>query len=100
MEKKVCLAWATKKRHIAIDGVVLCEAKSKSGGYSTKNGSYNSIALSGLPDYERKTEDKSHCHTDGIIPFVPLSEQPLYVNEKSICAKCAAKYQSTLTPQN
>lgn len=32
----VCLAWATKKRHIAINGEILCDAVSKSGGYSTK----------------------------------------------------------------
>jgi hypothetical protein len=61
-DRIICLAWATKKRHIAVNGKVLCETKSKTAGYSVKNGCYNTIALSG-------------------------DEQQLIINTKTICKK-------------
>ncbi len=92
----VKLAFATKKRHIAIDEVVLCEPKHKTAGYSVKNGQYNTLSLSGLPDYERKSGDMKRTHTDGIIPLLPLNEQPFLVIESSVCAKCKSRYEKLL----
>ncbi|MBX3045116.1 MAG: hypothetical protein KIT33_15130 [Candidatus Kapabacteria bacterium] len=92
----VCLAWATKKRHIAVNGEVLCEASSKSGGYSVKNGSYNSIALSGLPTYEKHCDDKKGSHGDGIIDFERLDKQKWEISTKSICSKCLKMYEREL----
>lgn len=92
--KKVALCWATKKRHIAVDGKVLCESKSKkkSMGYSVGNGVYNTLALSGLPTHEKITHDKPYTHADGIIEFLPLNEQRFMIDEKSICVTCIKKY--------
>lgn len=92
----VCLAWATKKRHIAVNGKVLCGASSKSDGYSVKNGSYNTIALSGLPTYEKHCDDKRYSHGDGIIAFERLDKQKWAIDTKSICSKCLKKYEREL----
>ncbi len=54
---EVIIAWASQKRHIAIDGQVLCETRSQTGGYARANGQYNSLALSGLPTKERMRGD-------------------------------------------
>jgi len=94
--RTVCLAWATKKRHIAVDGVILCEAVSKSGGYSPKNGVYNGLALSGLPDYEKPYDDKPHGHASGIIDFKPLDQQKTKIIPTSICKVCLKKYNNLL----
>lgn len=99
MEKKetvakhvVALAWATKKRHIAIDGKVLCEAESKCDGYSVKNGKYNGLALRGIPSDVKDHDDTKYTHTDGIIDFAPLDKQPTVIIERSVCSKCLKKY--------
>lgn len=93
---QVLLAWATKKRHIAIDGNLLCEAKSKTSGFSIKNGQYNSISLSGLPTRTKTDDDKKYCHSDGIIEFKPLDQQSVKIITSSICAKCLKKYTKIL----
>lgn len=90
----VCLAWATKKRHIAVDGKVLCEPKHKTSGYSLRNGQYNSISLTGLPTEKKIVDDQKYGHSDGIIDFKPLSQQPVKIDNSSICAKCLSKYES------
>lgn len=92
----VCLAWATKKRHIAVDGKVLCQVEHRTTGYSVKNGQYNTLTLSGLPTYERKMPDAKFSHGDGYMPFLPIEEQPLYVDKRSVCSKCLLKYAQLL----
>lgn len=90
----VCLAWATKKRHIAVDGKVLCEPKHKTSGYSHRNGQYNSISLSGLPTEKKIHDDKKYGHSDGVIDFKPLNQQSVKIDTRSICVKCLSKYES------
>ena len=92
----VHLAWATKKRHIAVDRNILCEATSKSAGYSVKNGSYNSIALSGLPTYQKHSDDVPGSHGDGIIEYKPIEQQKLRISTKTICKKCLSKYEKIM----
>ena len=94
IKPEVCLAWATKKRHIAINRKVLCETEGKTPGYSVKNGQYNSISLSGLPNYRKTEPDVIGGHPDGIIEYAPLDKQPFTVIERSICKKCLSKYKS------
>lgn len=72
----VCLAWATRVRHIAVDGVILCQYDRKTTGYAVSNGQYNTISLSGLPDYRKEKDDEKHTHTDGVIDFKPLPKSP------------------------
>jgi hypothetical protein len=93
-EHKVALCWATKKRHIAVDGKVLCEPKHTTTGYSVKNGGYNSLSLSGIPTHFKISDDSKHTHGDGIIPFVPLEKQPFNIIRRSICTKCQKKYDA------
>ena len=95
MEKIITLAWATKKRHITIDGIVLCEP-TKSRGYSVKNGCYNSLGLSGIPDYNKRADDIKYSHCDGVIKFAPLDQQETKIITSSICAKCLKKYEKEL----
>jgi hypothetical protein len=91
--KTVCLAWATKKRHIAVDGKILCNTEHKTDGYSVKNGQYNTLSLSGLPTYKKHVSDTTFTHGDGIIDFKPISEQEMKIDTKSICTKCLHKYE-------
>jgi len=93
-EHHTVLCWATKKRHIVVDGIVLCEPKHKTTGYSVKNGGYNSLSLSGIPEHLKLTDDSKGSHGDGIIDFAPLEEQTFTINRKSICTKCQNKYDS------
>lgn len=93
METTVCLAWATKKRHIAINGNVICESERKTSGYSVKNGQYNTISLSGLPDYKKTTNDEKFSHSDGIIEYLLLDKQSVKIDTTSICSICIKKYQ-------
>lgn len=93
----VALAWATKKRHIAVDGIILCDAISTSGGYSRKNGSYNGLALSGIPDFIKQVDDDKYAHGGGIIKPLPLEQQPYKIIPSSICAKCLKKYNKFFT---
>lgn len=95
MEKVIALAWATKKRHIAIDGEVLC-VPVKSRGYSVKNGCYNSLGLSGIPDTPKKADDIKYSHCDGLIKFAPLDQQETKIVTSSICVKCLKKYEKAL----
>lgn len=95
ISKTVALCWATKRRHIAIDGRVLCETKHFTAGYSVKNGSYNSLSLSGIPTHNKLSHDSKNSHSDGIIPWLPIEEQPLFINTTSICVKCLKRYNQT-----
>lgn len=91
----VVLAWATQKRHIAVNGHVLCQYKGKTAGYSVRTGKYNSLSLNGLPTHDFRGDRKT-SHDDGIIQFLPLSAQAVPVIPKSICVKCQAKYSRLL----
>lgn len=92
-ERKVVLCWATKKRHIAVDNIVLCEPKHVTDGYSVKSGGLNSLSLSGIPTYNKTSNDSKYTHSDGIISFLPLKNQIYIINESSICSKCLKKYE-------
>lgn len=92
----VCLAWATKKRHIAVDGNVLCEPIHRTSGYSYRNGQYNSISLSGLPTERKIDDDHKYGHSDGVIDFKPLNQQSVKIDTRSICVKCLSKYERLL----
>jgi hypothetical protein len=92
----VCLAWATKKRHIAVNSEVLCEVSSRNAGYSVKNGGYNTLALFGLPTYNKHTDDMPGTHGDGFIEYKPLSQQRLVINTKTICKKCVKQYEKLM----
>lgn len=107
-EKIVCLAFATKKRHIAVDGHVLCEPKHRTAGYSVKNGQYNSLSLSGIPtnrkihddvDFINKMGKLAGTHPDGIIDFKPLDQQDTVIITRSICSKCLKRYNKLLEQQ-
>lgn len=92
-ELTACLAWATKKRHIAVNGKILCEPSRKTTGYCGENGQYNTLSLSGLPTYEKKEDDVKFSHSDGFIEFKPLSDQKVKIDTSSVCSKCARKYK-------
>jgi hypothetical protein len=94
MDTMVCLVWATKKRHIAVGGKVLCEPKHKTDGYSHGNGQYNSLSMGGLPEERKSRDDEKYTHTHGIIDFVPLANQSIKIDTRTICAKCLSKYES------
>ena len=92
--KQVILAWASRTRHIFVDGKLLCEATHKTNGYSPKGGHYVSYQLE-MPDKPKTHPDISHTHTDGIIPFLPLDEIKIGnggISRKSICRKCQKQY--------
>lgn len=91
---EVTLCWATKKRHISVDGVVLCNANHTTAGYSTKNGGYNSLYLSGIPTHFKNSDDSKTTHSDGIVSYMPLDKQPFKINRRSICIKCQNKYDA------
>jgi len=94
----VCIAWATNKRHIVINNNILCESKHKTSGYCISNHQYNSLSLSGFPDYVKENDDidygKAGTHSDGLIEFKPLNQQKVKIIERSICKKCLKKYNS------
>ena len=97
---KICIAWASRKRHIFVDKKLLCEYNHKSG-YS-KGGHYNSYDLdSSVFDIIRTEADVNYSkcgglHTQGIIPFVPLDQVPEKIITSSICKKCLKKYNSLI----
>ena len=92
---QVILAWGQKKRHIAVDGKVLCQPKFSNNIRQRGETGYNSLTVSGIPTEEKTIADDKYTHTDGIIPSLPLHEiliqgKPLV--QKSICAKCKKIY--------
>jgi hypothetical protein len=100
--KEVIIAWASRKRHIFIDGKLICETKHK-GDYS-RGGHYCSYDLSGLPKHPKDTPDVDYkngggCHTSGIIPFKPLSEIDGIIT-RSICNKCQKAYAKFLNNEH
>jgi hypothetical protein len=94
---KICIVWASRKRHITLDKKLLCETQHK-GGYS-KGGHYNSYNLDpGVFDKIRTEPDVDYlkgagAHSEGIIPFLPLDQIPEKVIISSICKKCLKKYE-------
>lgn len=91
--QSVCIAWASRKRHIFVNGHLICETKHKPD-YS-RGGHYCSYTLSELPTHEKQADvdypKGGGCHMDGIIPFKPLTEIG-GISQRSICSKCLAKY--------
>lgn len=98
----VALVFASRVRHIAFDGKLLCETKHKSsaGGYC--RGHYCSYSLD-PSDFKRirTVGDKDYkggggFHTTGVIPLKPLNEIEPRVIEWSICRKCLRRYNREL----
>lgn len=91
----VVLAWASRKRHIFINGVLLCEKKHKThGGYSHKGGHYMSYQIE-MPNRPKTDPDIKYTHTDGIIPALPLDEIKIGsggISRQSICVACQKRY--------
>ena len=73
---EVSLSWGKLTRHIIVDGKSLCVSRVKS------------------PAYQKTDNDKPDCHSDGIIEFKPLSEQPKVIDPSFICPNCVKKYES------
>jgi len=94
----VVLAWGQKKRHIVVNGKILCEPDFSNHIRQRGDCGYNSITVSGIPDYPKKGEDSKYTHTDGIIPFLPLDQISGLINT-SICAQCSRKYEKYFLPQ-
>jgi hypothetical protein len=98
--KNVVIVWASRKRHIFIDGKLLCETKHK-GDYS-RGGHYCGYSLSGLPIHEKEPDvdykNGGGAHREGIIPFKPLSEVG-GISERSICNKCKKAYSNLLNSE-
>lgn len=102
--KKVVIAFGSRSRHIFVDSKEpICTTQHK-GGYS-RGGHYNSYSLdSGVFDTERTQEDVNYSrggglHTQGIIPFLPLSDITPKIITSSICKKCQEKYNKLLEIQ-
>lgn len=90
----VILAWASRKRHLFVNGVLLCEKQHKSAGYSPKGGHYVSYQLE-MPNKPKTDPDTKHTHTDGGIPPLPLDEIKIGdggISRRSICAACQKRY--------
>lgn len=95
----VILAWASRKRHIFVNGVLLCEKQHKSNGYSPKGRHYVSYQLEMLSK-PKSDPDTKHTHTDGIIPALPLDEIKIGdggILRDSICAACQKRYDKIFT---
>lgn len=100
IENTVCLAWATTRRHIAVNNEVICKPKTRGAGYNSRNWTHNSISISGLPKHQKESDDYGFSHWDGLIEFKPLDEQKTIINTQSICKKCLKKYQKYFEKKN
>lgn len=87
----VALAWAAQKRHIAINGRVLCAAGFSGTIRSRGAGGYNSITVHGVPTTPKRYEDDKGTHYDGVIEAAPLAEQK-GINTRSVCGKCQRRF--------
>lgn len=88
---KVVLAWASRKRHIFVNGILLCASRHKTGdGYNHKGGHYMSYQLE-FPTWEKRDPDQKCAHFDGIIPAKPLDEIGGIIRS-SICTACQKRY--------
>ena len=94
MKVVVVLVWATKKRHIAVDGEVLCKPKHTNNIRQRGANGYNSLTVHGIPD--KKHIPDTSCHHDGQIEFLPLDEQKTII-QSSICEKCKTKYKKLIS---
>lgn len=98
----VTLAWASRKRHIFVNRVLLCEKQHKSAGYSRNGGHYISYQLE-MPTKPKTTPDIKHTHTDGVIPALPLDEIKTGdggISRRSICAACQKRYDKIFMPSS
>lgn len=90
----ITLAWASRKRHLFVDGRLLCEKTHKSAGYSPRGGHYISYQLD-MPKTPKQCPDERYCHSDGTIPFLPLDDIKIGdggILRSSICATCQKRY--------
>ncbi len=117
---KVVLAWASRVRHIFVNGHLMCEKKPKTvDGYSRKGGHYISYQLE-MPDKPMRAPDMLHTCGEGIVPALPLDEIEIPMsaqfreywqkqdglksvihrglNRKSICAACQKRYDKIFMP--
>lgn len=116
----VILAWASRKRHLFINDVLLCEKRHKTtDGYSAKGRHYISYQLD-MPKEPMRNPDMTHTHGDGIIPAMPLDEIVIPMtpdfrqywekkdglksviqkglDRRSICAACQKRYDKIFMP--
>lgn len=97
----VILAWASQKRHLFVNGVLLCEKKPKTtDGYSRKGGHYISYQLE-MPSSALTVPDERYSHGEGIIPALPLDEIKIGnggISRRSICAACQKRYDKIFMP--
>ncbi len=94
---KVILAWASRKRHLFVNGVLLCKKKHKTrDGYNHKGAHYMSHQLE-FPTWEKRGPDEKYTHLDGIIPAKPLDEVGGIIRT-SICAACQKRYDKIFVP--
>ena len=91
----VALAWATRKRHIAIDGKLLCAPAFTSGIRQRGAGGYNSMTVGGVPSKPKELADDKGSHFDGVIAAAPLEAQPGIITS-SICLACQTRFRRWL----
>lgn len=100
-EFQVILAWASRKRHIFINGVLLCEKKHKTtAGYSVKGRHHISYQVE-MPNQPMSAPDGKYTHGDGIIPAMPLDEIKIGdggISRRSICVVCQKRYDKIFVP--
>jgi hypothetical protein len=97
MERKIVIAWASRKRHIFIDGALLCakEPKTKCGYSGRRRGGHLISYQIEMPDSEIQKPDEKYSHGEGIIPDLPLDEIKIGsggIIRSSICTSCQKKY--------
>ena len=96
----VTLAWGSRKRHIAVDGEILCHPKfSDSVTQRSADVSYNALATYGIPTQPKTHADSKTLQTGGMIPAIALIEvkiqgSPLILS--SICGSCQKRYARKL----
>ena len=95
----VILAWASRKRHIFIDGDLICGKKGKTtAGYSVKGRHLISYQIE-MPTKPLAFPDQRYSHGEGIIPFEPLDSIKIGdggISRRSICLSCQKKYDKLL----
>ena len=64
---QVTLAWGQKKRHIAVNGEVLCQPKFSSAIRQRGETGYNSLTVSGIPTEDKEYPDSQYTHSVGGI---------------------------------
>jgi hypothetical protein len=86
----VIVAWAHQKRHLVVDGVVLCRPQFSDRIRPRGATGYNALSLHGIIDHPKRPDSPGY-HQAGSIPFLPLGDVERLILS-SICAKCQRRY--------